>query len=302
MAEEPKVCIMMTTYNGGKYLRAQLDSFAKQTYKNLVVVASDDGSTDDTFDILEEYKKQLEIIVVKNPKNHGACGNFLNAMKNAPKADYYAFADQDDVWAKEKIETLVSDLAGVSGPALVYCDAEITDGDLKPSGRTFVRDNNYYLKPGEELKQLLVSNYIQGCAMLFNRALFEKIDANIDPTSIAMHDWWIAQCAAIYGEIRFEEKCLQFYRQHGNNVLGEGDNDLKKMGHIGKVKAQWQKDNDYSVKQAEQLLKLDADKSKLAIVKNYLDIVKNTRGIKRISTLNKAGFKTIKKISMLRYI
>ena len=74
------------------------------------------------------------------------------------------------------------------------------------------------------------------------------------------------------------------------------------MGHIGKVKAQWQKDNDYSVKQAEQLLKLDADKSKLAIVKNYLDIVKNTRGIKRISTLNKAGFKTIKKISMLRYI
>ena len=300
MTEEPKVCVLIATYNGANYLAEQLESIADQTYKNIALLVSDDGSTDDTLAILEEYKKKIDIKVVNNTNTHGAFANFFNAMRNAPKADFYAFSDHDDVWNKDKIQKMVDVIKNEKEPALVYSDSEIVDENLQPNGQTFVRMNNYYLKPGSELKQLLVSNYIQGCAMLFNKALFDKLDKYPNPSFA--HDWWVAVSSALLGKIFFINEPLHKYRQHSNNAVGKGKSALAKLGNITVLKKQWQKDNKLSLMQAKKLVELYPKNDRIEIVKQYIDIFNNQKGFKRKRAMTSAGFNTIKKVSMNRFL
>lgn len=300
MAQEPKVCIMMATYNGSNYLSEQLDSIVNQTYKNITLLVSDDGSTDDTINILSKYSERIDIKIVKNTGKHGAFTNFFNAMSNAPKADFYAFSDHDDVWKKEKIQKMVDKIKNESTPALVYSDSEIVDENLQPNGQTFVSMNNYYLRSGDELKQLLVSNYIQGCAMLFNKALFDKLDKNAGLPFA--HDWWVAVSAALLGKIYYIDEPLHKYRQHLNNAVGKGKSVFEKLGSLSALKKQWKKDNDKSLEQAKKLAELYSDNENIGIVKRYIDIFESKKGFARKKAMTNAGFKTIKKVSMNRYL
>ena len=300
MTESPKVCILMATYNGANYLGEQLESIVGQTYKNISLLVSDDGSTDNTIDILKEYSKKIDIQIIKNTGKHGAFVNFFNAMKNAPKADYYAFSDHDDVWNKDKIQKMVDTIKSENGPALVYSDSLITDENLRSNGQTFVGINNYYLKHDNELKQLLVSNYIQGCAMFFNKALFDKLDK--DPDESFAHDWWVAISAALLGKIYFINEPLHKYRQHSNNAVGKGKSVFAKLGNVSALKKQWRKDNQLSLAQAIKLIELYPKSDRIKIVKQYVDIFKNQKGFRRKTAMSKAGFNTIKKVSMNRFL
>ena len=221
-------------------------------------------------------------------------------MRNAPKADFYAFSDHDDVWNNDKIQKMVDVIKNEKGPALVYSDSEIVDENLQSNGQTFVGVNNYYLKPGNELKQLLVSNYIQGCAMLFNKQLFDKLDKYPNPSFA--HDWWVAVSAALLGKIFFINEPLHKYRQHSNNAVGKGKSAFAKLGNITALKKQWQKDNKLSLMQAKKLVELYPKSDRIEIVKQFIDIFDNQKGFKRKRAMTSAGFNTIKKVSMNRFL
>ena len=106
-----KVQILMSTYYGEKYLREQLDSIIKQTYPLINILIRDDGSSDGTLSILKEYAGKYDHVTYYEGENIGVIQSFLQLLKESDaNVNYYAFADQDDVWLPEKIVRAVEKL------------------------------------------------------------------------------------------------------------------------------------------------------------------------------------------------
>lgn len=114
ISNAPLVAILLCTYNGAQFLAEQLDSLEAQTHQNWVVFASDDGSTDQTLEILQQYhaKWASEKLTIRKGPQKGFCQNFLSlACDPKIKADYYAFCDQDDVWLLGKLEVALKNIS-----------------------------------------------------------------------------------------------------------------------------------------------------------------------------------------------
>ena len=107
--KKPKVAVLMSAYNGEKYISEQINSILQQTYQNLVLYIRDDGSSDNTVSILEEYERQKKIVLIQG-ENLGFINSFFDVMKKCETADYYAWCDQDDIWIPDKIERAVEKL------------------------------------------------------------------------------------------------------------------------------------------------------------------------------------------------
>ena len=124
-----RICIVLATYNGKKYLQEMLDSLVAQTRPADMIIAVDDGSTDSTMSILEQNLDRLPMEIVRSPKNQGHRAAFSRGLEEARHRlgndDYIALADQDDIWLPEKLETLERE---IDEAALVYGDAEVIDG------------------------------------------------------------------------------------------------------------------------------------------------------------------------------
>ena len=300
-----RVCVIMATYNGGKYLREQIDSIINQTYKNVTIYVSDDNSTDDTISVLNSYKKKLgaeRLMFVNNKTNkHGAVHNFAYAYKTAPEADYYMFADQDDYWERTKIEEMlnVAEKEDESKPLLVYCDCKVVDKDLKVINESFVRSEKLMLSDGNKMKQLLLKNYIPGCVMMFNSAL-RQVSPEIW-TKCPIHDWWIALVAERMGKIVFYDKALNLYRQHDNNTLGAADtnNDtaIKKRPHLSKIFsyktafASWRANSNEIRDQIEGLRNMFGDSGRNGrVVKDLSDALSKKTYMSRLRALRKGRF------------
>ena len=133
MVREEKVQILMSTYNGKKYLKEQMDSLLSQTYKNIEILVRDDGSSDGTGEILETYQKQHSNVRVYLQENIGLVDSFFWLLEQSD-AGYVAFCDQDDIWKPEKIERAVEKLEQVKGPALYCGNKMLVDADLKELG------------------------------------------------------------------------------------------------------------------------------------------------------------------------
>jgi len=211
---QPLVSIVLGAYNGEKYLKEQLDSIINQTYPNMEIVVVDDASTDGTKAILENYAaKDDRIKVYFNENNVGVIKNFENGVLQTHGA-YIAFADQDDVWAADKIETLVSNLGDAM---LVYCNSEYIDA----YGKTMNKKLTDYRNPLNGRNLFVVDEnsgiWVAGHALLFRR---ELLDTALPFTQYEYHDMWIAYVAMIKGVIKFIPDVLVYYRQHGANVFG----------------------------------------------------------------------------------
>ena len=128
---KPKILVLMATYNGGKYLREQLDSVFLQKNVDITVLVRDDGSIDNTCAILDEYSKRYNLIWYSGQHLNVANG-FYNLMEEAVKMDfdYFAFCDQDDVWDTDKLSIGVSAICSFNEPALYYCGQRLADGNL----------------------------------------------------------------------------------------------------------------------------------------------------------------------------
>lgn len=219
-----KVNIIIATYQGGKYIRQQLDSILASEDAEFMISIYDDGSKDDTAAIVEEYVKKYpdQVQFVRNAKNLGHLQNFLQGVVNNPY-DYVMFCDQDDVWKPEKIMKTYRCMKEAESqqnepmPLVVFTDAVIVDENLKELNPSFHQSSG--LDTGKlDLAHLLMENKMMGCTMMLNRPLLDRI--TVLPEHARFHDWWIALIAAAYGKILYLPEGTMLYRQHGNNVVG----------------------------------------------------------------------------------
>ena len=188
---------MLSTYNGERYLRQFLDSALNQKNVNVHLVVRDDGSTDGTIDILDEYATRYpEDFTVMKKQNIGCERSFYELLKTDYKADYYAFADQDDIWMNNKIESAIRELKKYSGPGVYGCNLLICDADMNP-----IR-NLLPFKTEEEFKEGFhnrIFTNIQGCVLVWNAAM-QKLLRNYTPDAdICHHDSWVNLAGKIIG-------------------------------------------------------------------------------------------------------
>lgn len=214
----PTVAVLLSTYNGEKYIREQIESILKQKNVEVLLYIRDDGSKDNTVDIINQYYlKYNEKITVELGKNVGWKKSFNEILYNSPVADYYAFSDQDDVWMPNKLENAVEKLVAEDEPALYYSDVMIVDENLHYIG---VKKN---VAPVETCESYLSQAYGQGCTMVFNwkaRELYKSYRLK----KAVSHEAWMSILCAYFGSIIYEPKAYLYYRQHENNTIGVRNN------------------------------------------------------------------------------
>ena len=221
------VAIVLCTFNGSKYIEALMDSIIVQTYENWELWISDDGYKDNTISVVRQYAEFYpeKIHILPEHAPLGACTNFLKTLTGAQlnEAEYYMFADQDDVWFPDKIEKLVAAMRmeeqseRKETPLLIHSDCRVTDQNLQTIASSFTEYMGYN-QSMKSLPHLLVQNNVVGASVLFNRALRNRIHSV--PQSAVMHDHWIALVAAAFGRIGYLPEATYDYRQHAENVIG----------------------------------------------------------------------------------
>ena len=217
-SRNPFISIVLITYNGEKYIREQLDSILEQTMQNLEIVVCDDCSTDSTKHILEEYaRKDFRIVLHFNEKNLGYLKNVEKAISYAG-GGYIALADQDDVWEKDHLFKLYSNI----GDNFLVCgDTLCVD---KENNSLNIRYSKLYgmninlLKSNEEhlLRLLVMSNIFQGAAMMFKKEFVNIILPF--PDNIEYHDWWLALCAMALNKFVYIPEVVIRHRRHDSNA------------------------------------------------------------------------------------
>lgn len=231
--------ILMAVYNGERFLREQLDSILAQTDGDWHLTASDDGSTDGSADILEDYARRYpdRIGLYRSGRRFGSArDHFLHLMSRCDAA-FMLFCDQDDVWYPEKLERTRAAYAealkqwGAETPILVFSDQTPADAALRPLAPSLMRYQGQYFK-SFDYRSILMQNVVTGGAMGINRALARLGGQYIDSDAIDMHDWWLAAVAARFGHIAYIDRPLGAYRQHDRNV--EGAKPVHSMGYVAK--------------------------------------------------------------------
>lgn len=212
-----KIVVFLSTYNGEKYLEEQIESIFKQQNVEVYCIIRDDGSTDRTKEILYKLKNKFLNMEILEGKNIGWRRSFYELVFNLRKADYYAFADQDDVWLPNKLERAVEKIAERekegTKPILYYSDSYLVNEKLQIIGKSI----NF--NPPSNKETGLFFSFGQGCTMVFNneaRNLFTKKYFLVD----VAHDWWLSILCLYFGEIIHDNFCSMYYRQHTNNVCG----------------------------------------------------------------------------------
>ena len=220
---QEKVEILLATYNGERYLREQIDSILNQDYKDWIVRVCDDASTDNTYEILMEYKEKFQdkFIIEKRQTGFGSAKlNFAHLIKESV-CDYVMCCDQDDVWLSNKISLTLQAMKKNEKdglPVLVHTDLKVVDAKLNVLSDSFFVHSNYYKNP--QYKDLLIQNHVTGCTMMMNRSLVNLLNLQKDYEDILMHDWLAAIVAAGLGKVVFVDCPTMLYRQHEVNSVG----------------------------------------------------------------------------------
>lgn len=212
-----KVAIIMSTYNGEKYLEEQLDSLLNQTYPSIDIYIRDDGSKDGTVGILQRYAKKHKNIHFEKGKNLGFAHSFLKVLANTDGYDYYAFCDQDDVWLDFKIQRAIDHLREypddrplLYGASWDFCDAELNFREQ-------------YVTP-KCIGSFIVSTtecLIIGTCMVINQVT-RKILLQADPSKIYAHDWFTYMICSAMGAIIYDPTSVMKYRRTGDNASPSG--------------------------------------------------------------------------------
>lgn len=217
---EPKINILMTTYNGEKYLREQLASIKNQDHKNWHLCVSDDGSTDSTLSILNEFSSRNigRVSIFKTPQNLGFFRNFLSLVCRLDvSAEFYALADQDDIWCRNKLSRAISQLQAYNNEISLYC------------ARTKLIDEQGYFcgfsplfRKKANFNNALVQVIGGGNTMVFNhptRLLLAAASEN--KKLLPSHDWWFyLLVSGSGGHIIYDAEATILYRQHDRNLVG----------------------------------------------------------------------------------
>lgn len=217
----------MSTYNGGAYLREQIDSILGQTYSDWRLVVRDDGSSDETMTILKAYaEKEERIRIVSDGQNRGVVRSFEYLLTEYGKEGYIAFADQDDVWLPDKLQLSLQRMIeteeeyGAKTPIVVHTDLRIVDKRLHLISPSFWQYSNIHPEIlDNDIHYLALCNSVTGCTMLINQA---ARTVSIPFTAKAlMHDYAVAisVCLAQGRLVPIADSTI-LYRQHGDNTVG----------------------------------------------------------------------------------
>jgi glycosyltransferase involved in cell wall biosynthesis len=207
---KPLISIVLSTYNGERYLREQMETVVNQTYSPLEIIVVDDKSTDSTPEIIREYASRFPIIKAYfNEENLGYVKNFEKGARLSG-GDFISFCDQDDVWTLNKTEILIE---AIGSKPLVFCDDLMVDQDLKSLGKrqsdlvnSMSVDNPLYF---------VLDNVVGGHALLMTRTQLERA---LPFPSLIPHDLWCAYTSCFYGGVKYLDQVLVSWRQHTHAV------------------------------------------------------------------------------------
>lgn len=210
------VCVLLSTYNGKKYIEEQIDSLLIQEGVDVQIIARDDGSKDGTEKILEKYSNKNKSFSYYVGDNVGPANSFFDLMKKAPVADYYAFCDQDDVWDKDKLLIAISCLEKEDNnkPNMYYSNLRIVDANLE-----FFRLSHSEPSIQKNKYSVLTEDMATGCTVVFNSKALAFANMGV-PARCSMHDSWIYMICKFFGKTCYDFDAHISYRQHGNNVVG----------------------------------------------------------------------------------
>lgn len=231
-----KILILLSTYNGSNFIRQQLDSLYSQKGVSIHIIVRDDGSTDNTVEILNEYKDKYNNITILKGDNIRAIRSFYALINyvidNNIEYDYYAFCDQDDVWLENKLLYAVealNDRTHQKQNALYFCAASYVDTNLKYLGtKTIPNKGNY--------KSCIIRNYSLGCTIVVNKSLFfDCVKASLKYQKehitgyIPYHDvWFYSYALCTNADVIYDTRELILYRQHTSNVTKATKGRLKR--------------------------------------------------------------------------
>ena len=213
-----RIQVLMSTYNGEKYLKEQIESILNQKGVKVSLLIRDDGSKDNTVLILEQYSKTNENVQYYKGSNIGVQQSFFDLLDHADRDhDYFAFADQDDFWLSEKLKRAIDVLEQKNkencpilyGSMVIYASEDLKDRQAVP----------YKNRRAVTFGNALAENIFMGCTEVFNRNLL-ALAAEHTPNKSVWHDWWLYLTASCFGQAVYDEEAYILYRQHGSNQLG----------------------------------------------------------------------------------
>lgn len=272
----PTVAVLMSTFNGEKYIREQLDSIFNQIDVNVKLFVRDDGSTDSTLDIIYEYNINKSVVIIADGENVGPGESFMRLVyrfAHVDSIDYYAFADQDDIWLEDKLSVAVNRIinSGETGPVL-YSSNQFLFINGENKGPRHKDTQSVSLIPH------ITKNTISGCTFVFNKA-FAQIVASADKPDkrilkYRLHDSWLMLVGIVTGHVIYDDTPHMLYRIHSDNTVGiKGQPLLKRLGKLQRFFVD-RDDANLRMITSKELLRLfpsinEKDKTVLLLFANY---------------------------------
>ena len=286
-----KVNILMSTYNGQQFLAEQIRSIQDQSYTDWTLFIRDDGSSDNTKEILKDFERQdsrIHLIDSDKSDNLGVIKSF-HKLVNHDRADYYFFSDQDDVWLPNKLELSLKEAQNYLAdlPLMVYMDLKVVNQDLEIMTESMVKSQSHHANT--ELVQELTENTVTGGVAMINHALAEMWQETDD---ILMHDWYLALLASAFGNLVFIDQPGELYRQHSDNVLGARtlSKRFKKWIRPHILFAVYWDLIKNSQKQASHLLQMPLSQSNRELIEAFVTIMDKSM-LERFRILRKYGLR-----------
>lgn len=215
------VIVVISTYNGAKYIERQLDSIFNQVNVDVRVLVRDDCSKDDTVEVIQKYaqrhpKNKIEIV---KGKNVGFAKSFWLGLSKCGEADYYAFADQDDVWKPNKLICCINAMQEETQiPQLAYCKMQRSDIQLNR-----LDEQVEILKPEQLTKKLtLIKTYNYGAATVINKSAKKLVCRLWPEVDDLPHDMWIGTLCYWFGKVYYVDEELYYWIRYDTSVTGEG--------------------------------------------------------------------------------
>lgn len=278
-----QVVVLMSTYNGNRYLNEQLQCIFDQTYSGTItVLIRDDGSKDNTVALAESFpqreNRKIQVVAAENVRPQRS---FLALIRMAPKADWYFFADQDDVWDPEKIQVSVEGMRPFADTPAAYCsNYRLSDMELKVYDEAAIKETPVFTP-----LQILFYNKIPGCCMGFNHALMEDLQ-QLKVENVMMHDSMALALAALTGRVIYDEHPRITHRIHRDNVVGDGHKKIVLHKWIPEKFRLLTKKEDYDLSElAEDFLRVGGQKTRgeyLADMELLRDFKKSWSGTQKL--------------------
>lgn len=209
----------MSCYNGEKYIAQQIESILNQDNVNINIYIRDDGSTDNTRNIIKKFSKSVFLL---EGDNVGLNNSFASLIWDSNiKADFYAFSDQDDVWQSNKLITAINYLVNVEGAGMYASNQRVVDENLKYIKPLYgLEENDLPFPKYKNFSYFLIHNNYFGNTIVFNKEAMRVIREYRPYELIVQHDTWVSIIIYMFGTIIFDRNMYSSYRQHDNNVVG----------------------------------------------------------------------------------